>query len=327
MHAIRLHAFGPPENLRYEEVEDPEPGPGQVRVAVAAAGVHLIDTAIRAGRRMGPMPLPELPTIPGREVAGTVDALGAGVDEAWLGRRVVAHLGPASGGYAELAVCDASSPHPIPEGVADDAAVAMIGTGRTTLAILEVARIGAADVVLVMAAAGGIGSLVVQAARDAGAVVVGAAGGAAKVARVRELGASVAVDYTGAAWPDVVRDALGGREVTVALDGVGGELGRAALELLGPGGRLIVYGVASGAPTQLSVGDLFSRGLTVSAAIGPHIQRRPGGMRGLEEEALAAAATGRFVPLVQRFALADAAAAHAGLEARATVGKAGLVVR
>ena len=104
MHAIRLHAFGPAANLRYEEVEDPRPGPGQVRIAVAASGVHLIDTALRAGRPMGPLPLPELPTIPGREVAGTVDAVGPDVDEGWVGRRVVAHLGLASGGYAELAV-------------------------------------------------------------------------------------------------------------------------------------------------------------------------------------------------------------------------------
>ena len=94
MHAIRLHAFGPPENLRYEHVEDPRPGPGQARIAVAAAGVHLIDTALRAGRAMGPLALPELPAIPGREVAGVVDAVGPEVDEAWLGRRVVAHLGP-----------------------------------------------------------------------------------------------------------------------------------------------------------------------------------------------------------------------------------------
>jgi NADPH2:quinone reductase len=107
MHAIRLHAFGPAANLRYEEVDDPRPGPGQARIAVAASGVHLIDTALRAGRPMGPLPLPELPTIPGREVAGTVDALGPEVDERWLGRRVVAHLGPASGGYAELAVREA----------------------------------------------------------------------------------------------------------------------------------------------------------------------------------------------------------------------------
>ena len=104
MHAVRLLAFGPPANLSYEQVDDPRPGPGQARIAVAAAGVHLIDTALRAGRAMGPLALPDLPTIPGREVAGTVDALGPQVDEQWLGRRVVAHLGPASGGYAELAV-------------------------------------------------------------------------------------------------------------------------------------------------------------------------------------------------------------------------------
>ncbi len=128
-----------PANLRYEEVDDPRPGPGQARIAVAAAGVHLIDTALRAGRPMGPLALPELPTIPGREVAGTVDAVGPQVDEQWLGRRVVAHLGPASGGYAELAVRETDALHALPDGLADDAAVAMIGTGRTALAILEVA--------------------------------------------------------------------------------------------------------------------------------------------------------------------------------------------
>ena len=134
MHAIRLHAFGPAANLRYEEVDDPRPGPGQARIAVAACGVHLIDTALRAGRPMGPLPLPELPTIPGREVAGVVDAVGPKVDEQWVGRRVVAHLGPASGGYAELAVRETEALRALPDGLADDAAVAMIGTGRTALA-------------------------------------------------------------------------------------------------------------------------------------------------------------------------------------------------
>jgi NADPH:quinone reductase len=338
MRAIRLHAFGPAENLRYEEVDDPAPGPGQVRIAVAAAGLHVIDTVIRSGHtqpraarsagtgQQGPLPLPELPAIPGREVAGVVDAVGAGVDAGWLGRRVVAHLGAASGGYAELAVRDADALHAIPDGLADDAAVAMIGTGRTALAIFEVAQIAAGDVVLVTAAAGGLGSLLVQAGRNAGATVVGAAGGEAKVARVRRLGADVAVDYTATGWPATVRDALDGREVTVALDGVGGELGRAALELIGMGGRLILFGWSSGEPTQLSVGDLYSRGLTASAAIGPRIVQRPGGMRDLEEQALAAAASGRLVPLIgQRFALAEAAAAHAAIENRATVGKTVLV--
>jgi NADPH2:quinone reductase len=325
MHAVRLHAFGPPENLRYEQVDDPRPGPGQARIAVAAAGVHLIDTALREGRPMGPLALPDLPTIPGREVAGVVDALGPQVDESWLGRRVVAHLGPASGGYAELAVREADALHALPDDLADDTAVAMIGTGRTALAVLEVAALTKQDVVLVTAAAGGLGSLLVQGARHAGAAVVGAAGGPDKTQRVRALGADVAVDYAEAGWGDAVRRALDGREVTVALDGVGGAIGRAALELIGAGGRLILFGMASGSPTELTAGDLFSRGLTVSAAIGARIAQRPGGLRDLEERALAAAAEGRLVPLVQRFALEQAAAAHAAIETRATVGKTVLV--
>jgi NADPH:quinone reductase len=325
MRAIRLHEFGPPKNLVYEEVEDPQPGSGQVRIAVAACGVHLIDTTIRAGVQRGPLPLPDLPAIPGREVAGVVDALGSGVDEGWLGRRVVAHLGPASGGYAELAVREVDAVHGLPDGVAEDEAVSMIGTGRTTLGILEVGQITPGDVALITSAAGGIGSLLVQAVRETGAVAVGLAGGEAKVARVQELGATVAIDYTSPDWTDAVREALGDARVTVAFDGVGGDVGRGALELLAPGGRLILFGFSSGEPTRLSAADLFARGLTASAAIGPRILNRPGGMRDLEEQALAALAGGRLRPLVQRFPLADAAAAHAALEARGTVGKAVLV--
>jgi NADPH2:quinone reductase len=274
---------------------------------------------------MGPLALPDLPTIPGREVAGIVDAVGPEVDERWIGRRVVAHLGPASGGYAELAVRETEALHALPDGLADDAAVAMIGTGRTAHAILEVAALTAHDIVLVTAAAGGLGSLLVQAARNAGATVVGVAGGPAKVQRVAQLGATVAVDYSAPDWSDAVRRALDGREVTVALDGVGGALGRGALELLGAGGRLILFGFSSGAPTELSAGDLFARGITASAAIGAQIAQRPGGLRDLEEQALAAAADGRLVPLVQRFALAQAAAAHEAIESRAMVGKTVLV--
>jgi len=123
-----------------------------------------------------------------------------------------------------------------------------------------------------------------------------------------------------------VRSALGGREVTVALDGVGGAVGRTALELVGPGGRVIFFGWASGSPTEFTVGDLFSRGLTVSAAIGARLLKRPGGLRGLEAETLALAASGELVPLVgSHFALADAADAHRAIETRATVGKTVLV--
>jgi threonine dehydrogenase-like Zn-dependent dehydrogenase len=186
MRAIRLHAFGPAENLRYEEVDDPEPGDGQVRIAVSASGVHLIDAAIREGVQGGPFPLPGLPMIPGREVAGVVTALERVADPNWLGQRVVAHLGQASGGCAEQTVANVESLHAIPDGLSDDAAVTMIGTGRTAMGILEVAQLRPDDVVLVTAAAGGLGNLLVQEARAVGATVVGVASGPAKVRLVRQ---------------------------------------------------------------------------------------------------------------------------------------------
>lgn len=322
MHAIRQHEFGPASALRYEMVDDPAPAAGQVRIAVAAAGVHLLDTKIRAGERMGPMPLPELPMTPGREVAGVVDQLGPDVDRTWLGRRVVAHLGPASGGYAELAVRDVDALHVIPDGLADDAAVAMIGTGRTTMGVLATAQLTSDDVVLVTSAAGGVGSLLVQAARRVGATVVGVAGGAAKVEHVRRLGATVAVDYTATGWADEVRSALADRPVTTVFDMVGGEHGRTALELLGRGGRAFVLGWSSGRPTTVDGADIVERGITVAPAFAPELLSRHGGVRELEERALAAAARGELTPVVSAtFPLAQAADAHHALESRATIGK------
>lgn len=220
----------------------------------------------------------------------------------------------------------AGSLHGLPDGLAEDAAVALIGTGRTTVAILELAALTADDVVLVTAAAGGIGSLLVQAARRAGAVVVGAAGGPAKVARVRSLGADFAVDYSEPEWDTAVRTVLDDRAVTVSMDGVGGILGRTALELVGLGGRVLFYGWSSGAPTQFTIWDLYSGGLTVSCAIGARIPQWPGGMRALEEESLALAAAGAWAPLVgPPFSLSDAAGAHRAMESRATMGKTVLV--
>jgi NADPH2:quinone reductase len=157
MKAIRQYEFGPAENLRYEDVPDPEPAEGQVRVAVEAAGVHHIDTKIRQGISYGPPPM--LPMTPGREIAGRVEALGSGVDSSWLGRRVVAQLGLASGGYAEKAVITATSLHEIPEQISASAAVASIGTGRTALVALDLAAVTDQDVVLVTAAASGMGNL------------------------------------------------------------------------------------------------------------------------------------------------------------------------
>ncbi|MBM9508545.1 zinc-binding dehydrogenase [Actinacidiphila acididurans] len=331
MRAVMLYEFGPAENLRYEEVPDPVPGPGQVRVAVEAAGVHLVDTLLRAGGYgNGPIPAPRLPTIPGREIAGTVDALGADVGPQWFGRRVVAHLGMAPGGYAASAVTEVERLHEVPAGLGFAEAVAMIGTGRTTIAVLRQAALTAADTAVVLAAAGGIGSLLVQQARAVGATVVGAAGGPDKTARVRDLGADVAVDYARPDWAGEVRRALGGeRPATVVFDGVGGTAGRAAVGLLAPGGRHLVYGWAGGpGPVPFAQSELAALGVTSTVVVGPAMQKitgTPEGLRAVEAEALAAAAEGRLVPAVHPFPLADAARAHAALESRATMGKVVLI--
>ncbi|WP_370414061.1 zinc-binding dehydrogenase [Streptomyces fradiae] len=334
MHAIRLHAFGPAENLTYEEVPDPVPGPGQVRVKVTAAGVHLLDTALREGAT-GPFPAPAaLPTVPGREVAGTVDALGEGTDPAWLGRRVVAHLGMAPGGYAELAVTDAARLHALPEQLGDAEAVAMIGTGRTTLGILQFTELGPDSVAVVPAAAGGIGTLLVQYAKNAGAVVIGLAGGPEKVARVRANGADLAVDYTAPDWPAEVRaylDALGNRTATVVFDSVGGDTGRAAVDLLGKGGQHLVFGwsgagLHDGEPLTFTHDELAARGITSESVLGPVMLQKAGGdIRNLELAALAAATDGTLRPAVHRFPLAEAARAHRALETRGTIGKVVLI--
>ncbi|MFD4620521.1 zinc-binding dehydrogenase [Streptomyces sp. NPDC058475] len=321
MHAIRLHAFGPAENLTYEKVEDPDPGPGQVRIAVAAAGVHLLDAALREGAQ-GPAPAPTpLPTVPGREVAGTVEALGEGVAGLWLGKRVVAHLGFAPGGYAELAVTDVDRVHEIPENLDFAQAVAMIGTGRTALGILQFAELGPDSVAIVPAAAGGIGTLLVQYAKHAGATVIGLAGGPEKVARVRETGADLAVDYRDPGWPERVRDRFGDRPATVVFDGVGGEVARAAVALLAPGGKHIVFGWSG---EGIRDGSPYLVDGVSEQVLGPVMMRKAGGpnpVRTLELRALSEAAAGRLTPAVTRFPLAEAAAAHRALETRGTTGK------
>jgi NADPH2:quinone reductase len=263
---------------------------------------------------------------PGREVAGVVDAAADGPGQAWLGRRVVVHLGAASGGYATMAVADVEALFPLADSIDFAAAVAMVGTGRTTVGVVETAEPVAGDVALVTAAAGGIGALLVQALRRAGAIVVGVARGAGKVRVVEGLGAHVAVDYDDDGWPDRVRKALDGRDVTLALDGVGGDIGRSAFELVGAGGRMVLFGYSAGAPMVLTADDLFTTGVTVTAAVGPRMTARPGGIRGLAEQALSELEAGRLVPLVNPpFPLAAAADAHRALEGRATTGKVVLV--
>jgi NADPH2:quinone reductase len=320
--AIRLHEFGPSPNLVLEEVADLTPAPGQLRIDVAASGVHLLDTSLRRGEP-GPLPPPELPTIPGREVAGTVDAVGDEVDQTWLGRRVAAHLGLVPGGYAEQAVTTPELLVPVPDTVRFEDAVAMVGTGRTAQGIVELEPPTPDDTVLVPAAAGGLGWLLVQAAQFAGARVVAVARGEDKMTRLKELGPDVLVDYGREGWADEVRSQVD--TITLVYDGVGGDAGRTALELLAPGGRHVMFGFSAGTPTQFDTGDVVSRGISVSWSLGARMVALPGGIAGLAGRALDRLAAGEWRPLVTTYPLADAARAHADLEGRATLGKVVLV--
>jgi NADPH:quinone reductase len=310
MRAVILREFGPAENLVYETADDPVPGPGQVRIAVKAAGVHLIETVVRAGVQEGlTPPLPDLPTILGGEVAGVVDAVGPGVEEAWIGRDVVTRSGR-PGGYAELAVADLAAVYEIPDTLDYNAAAAMIVTGDTALGLVHIAQLTPDDVVLVTSAAGGIGRLAVQYARNLGATVIGAAGGPDKTRAVRELGAHIAVDYNEPGWE---KDLDG---VTVVLDGVGGEKAQAAYDRIVPGGRFVIIGAAS---RQELIPDP-QRDVTVVHALLMLIQGLPDAPD-FAAQALQAAAAGTLVPAVQTFPLSQAAAAHTALANRATTGK------
>jgi NADPH2:quinone reductase len=252
---------------------------------------------------------PALPAVLGNGVGGIVPAIGPGVDRALAGRRVVTTTGGA-GGYAERVAVDASLPLEVPAPLDLHDAVALLADGRTALSLIEAARVQPGERVLVEAAAGGVGSLLVQLARNAGAHVVAAAGGERKLALPRELGADAAVDYARAGWTDEAGP------VDIVFDGVGGAIGAAAYGLLRPGGRFIAYGMASGAFTALD-GDVRP-GVTVVRGV----PLTPARMRELSAEALAQAAAGRLRPTVgQTFALARAADAHAAIESRATRGK------
>lgn len=314
MRAVWLKEFGGPEVLVPGDAPDPVPGPGQVLIDVAYANITFVETQFRSG---GPSPFkPELPMIPGNGVGGIVTAVGEGVDSGLVSRRVVTSTG-GSGGYAERAAVDASGLFTVPDDLALDDAVAILADGRTATMMIRATAPQPGERVLVEAAAGGVGSLLVQLAKSAGATVVAAAGGSRKTGVARDLGADEVVDYTAPGWSDGVAP------VDVVLDGVGGDIARAAFELLGQGGRMVSFGLASGEWAGIEEEAAVARGVTLVQA-----KPTPKTMREYTESALAEAAAGRLRPLIgQRFPLERAAAAHAAIESRASVGKTLLEVR
>jgi NADPH:quinone reductase len=314
MRAVWLKEFGGPEMLLPGEADEPVAGSGQVLISVTFANITFVETQFRAG---GPSPFKsQLPMIPGNGVGGVITAVGEGVDPGLIGSRTVTSLNGA-GGYAECVVVDASAPYLVPEGVGLDDAVALLADGRTATALVNAARLEGGERVLVEAAAGGVGSLLVQLARNAGATVIAAAGGARKVELARDLGADRAVDYSVPGWADEVGT------VDVVFDGVGGEIGTTAFEHLARGGRMFSYGLASGSWAKIPEDAAAFREVTVHR--GP--LGTPKDMREFTERVLADAAAGRVKPVIgQRFPLANAVDAHAAIESRATIGKTLLVV-
>lgn len=321
MQAIVMEEFGPPEVLVLREVADPTCGPGQVMIGVSSSSVTFVETQVRSGRAPHVSMLPRLPAVPGNGVAGVVVGIGPGVSNDVIGERVVSTTG-GTGGYAQLVSVPADGVIPIPGEVALADAAALLADGRTALGLLDRANIEPGATVLVEAAAGGVGSLLVQLAKRAGAFVVAAAGDERKLALARSLGADVAVDYGRGSWTDEVASAMNGATVDVVFDGVGGSIGRDAFDLLRPGGRLCVFGMASGSFTAISEQKLTSRGVTQLRGSPPN----PGEMRRLTARALANAAAGTLRPVIgQKLPLARAGDAHRAIEGRATIGKTLLV--
>jgi NADPH2:quinone reductase len=321
MRAVLLHEFGPPANLVAAEVPDPVPGPGQTLIDVKIANITFVETQVRAGKSPNPAMAPQLPTILGNGVGGVVAEVGAGADPGLVGRQVVSTTG-GSGGYAERVVVTADGMLDVPEGLRLADAVALLADGRTATALMRAAAVRPGETVLVEAAAGGVGTLLVQLARNAGATVVALAGGARKTALATELGASIALDYSAPGWAEGIRARRAG--VDVVFDGVGGTIGQQTFGLLRPGGRFCSYGLASGTFTRIPDGEAQARGITVirGAPVSPEE------MNILTKSALGEAAAGRLRPVIgQTFPLDHAADAHAAIEARATIGKTLLLVR
>ncbi|MFD6565778.1 zinc-binding dehydrogenase [Micromonospora profundi] len=320
MRAIQVAAFGGPEVLFPSELPDPVPGPGQVVVGMAAADVIFLDTLLRSGWGQDFFPK-VLPYVPGGGGAGAVVKTGEGVDPAWIGRRVVVW---ASTGYAERVVADVAEIMPVPDGLATEAAAALVHDGVTALRLDRLGRPEKDEWVLVSAAAGGAGSLLVQLAVDAGARVVAAASSDVKLTLARELGAEVGIDYTRPDWIHRVREVTGGGAALV-YDGAGGPLGTAALEAVADGGRFVTYGTADGfaAPDPESAARRSIRVLT-PLLDGPPDQATVRELLGL---ALERAAQGRLRPAIgATYPLERAEDAHRALAERATVGKSLLLI-
>jgi NADPH2:quinone reductase len=321
MKAVRFDRLGPPEVLEVVDVAIPAPGAGEVLVRVAAAGINFFEVLMRADRYAV---TPDLPMIPGVEAAGIVEVLGEGADRSLLGARVAVPLfafgGGGSGGYAEFVAADSTSVIRLPDAVGFEDAVASMVQGLTALHLIRCSP-PQGKTVLINAAAGGVGSVLVQLARHEGAKsVIAAAGSEEKRMLALSLGADLAVDYTAPGWPSLLKTQTGGG-ADLIYETVGVDVTRASLDALACGGELVFAALGR---FQLDAGDLnrmFERNQSIRGfALLPLLSR----------ETLASdlsmlfdlvAAGSLKITIGGRFPLHDAAAAHRAIERRIVSGK------
>ena len=306
-------------HMAWAERPDPVPDADGYVVRVEAAGVNFADTLMMRGRYQRK---PDLPFVPGIEVAGTIIAAGSGATLP-LGTRICASV--PTGGFAELAAVTGAAATPIPEDVPADVALVLLGVNYPTswYALHNRARIRAGETVLVHAGAGGVGSAAVQIAVAEGCRVIATAGSEDKLRICRELGAETAISYGDEGWVDAVRVATGGAGADVIYDPVGGRIGIDSLRCLAWQGRLLVIGFAAGPIPELPSNRLLLKeGAALGVFWGEAKKRNPALATDVRDALLDRYRAGRLDPLIGgRFPLSEARTAVAELAARRTVGK------
>jgi NADPH:quinone reductase len=316
-HAIRIHAHGGPEVLAWEDVDPGEPGRGEVLIRQTAVGLNFIDVYERTGLYQG-----ALPSCLGREAAGVVEAVGRGVRSLRIGDRVAyAHSKP--GAYAQHRVMPAERLVRIPEGVSDRLAAASMLKGMTAQFLLRRTwRIKRGDVVVIHAAAGGVGLIAVQWAVSLGAMVIGVVGSEAKARIVREHGCERVLVLGAEALAPRVRELSGGAGAHVVYDSVGKDTFTASLDCLRPRGLMVSYGNSSGAVPPVAPLELARRGslYLTRPTLFDYIARRAE-LETAARELFEVIGRGAVrIEIGQTYALQDVAQAHRDLEARRTVG-------
>jgi NADPH2:quinone reductase len=331
MKAIRIHAHGGPEAMRWEDVQLPPPAAGEARVRHTAVAVNFSDVNLRRGGFYAPDPVP-MPLILGNEAAGVVESVGPGVTEVGPGDRV-AYVGvnaafyQHTGAYAEARNMPAARLIPLPDGISDAQAAAMMVKGLTaSLIVNRVYRPKPGDAVLIHTAAAGVGMIMAQWAAHLGAAVIGTVGSRDKAAVAAAHGCRHAILYRETDFVAAVKRIVPAG-VHAVYDGVGKDTFMPSLDCIRPFGIIVNYGNASGHVPPLDILDLSRKGaLSVSRPGLSHYLKDGAGLRAAAAELFGLVARGTLrVEIARTYPLRDAAEAHRAVEARTLAGSAVLI--